>query len=91
MLILPKVPKICKQDLCNSAFKWTSVSQNNLEDLDPSYCKTDLDLRNCFGREKCLETEEIRDLNKSRNTNRSLVCSSTMYKEIKNLLRICLP
>ena len=46
-LITPK----SKSVLCNSAIKWWFLFLNNLKDLDPSY-KMDLDLSDCFGREK---------------------------------------
>ena len=42
---------ICKLLLRNSTLKFVFHFQNNPKDLNPSY-KTDLDLWNCFGREK---------------------------------------
>ena len=54
-LIFLKLFQICKSFLCNSAKKGQQVFlfQNNSKDLDLSY-KTDLDLWDCFGKDKSL-------------------------------------
>ena len=41
----------CKSILCNIIINGRFHLQNNPKDLDPSY-KTDLDLSDCYGREK---------------------------------------
>ena len=54
---------MCSSVLCNKTFKWDFLFLNSPEDRDPSSnSKTDLDLKDCPGREKKpqLNTEEKR-------------------------------